>query len=128
VALDLAARHPQDVAGVVALSPWTSLQDVARLHFPGWLVGLALRERYDSRTAASTVRGPVLVMHGERDTIIPAAQGRELAQALGARARWVAVPGAGHNDLLAVPAVWREVRGFLDSLGRPGPARGAVEY
>jgi pimeloyl-ACP methyl ester carboxylesterase len=117
VGVQLAALRPQEVDALVAVSPWTSLAEVARAHFPAWLVRAALRERYDSRAAAAGVRCPVLVVHGELDSIIPAAQGRALAVALGTRARFVSVPGAGHNDVLAAPAVWSEVRGFLARLG-----------
>lgn len=114
VAVAVAARHP-DLAGLVALSPWSSLAEVARLHFPGWLVGLALTDRYDSLVAAPRVRVPSLVVHGARDGIIPAAQGERLAAAL--RARWVSVPSAGHNDLLAEPVVWDEIARFLRGTG-----------
>jgi alpha-beta hydrolase superfamily lysophospholipase len=37
-----------EVAGVAALSPWSRLEDVAAVHFPRFLVGWAVRERYDS--------------------------------------------------------------------------------
>ena len=117
VGIQLAARRPDEVDGLVMVSPWSSLAEVARVHFPAWLVRMALRERYDSRAAAARVRCPVLVVHGEHDSIIPAAQGRDLAAALGRRGRFLPVGGAGHNDILGVPAVWREVRGFLERLG-----------
>lgn len=110
-AIGTAARHPEQVRGLIALSPWTSLPDVARLHFSGFLVGAMLRERYDSLSAARTVRLPALVVHGELDNLIPAVQGQAVAEALGAR--WVPVPSAGHNDLLARDEVWAEMERFL---------------
>jgi hypothetical protein len=125
VALDTAARHPDEVAGVVAMSPWTTLEDVARVHFPGFLVRWAVPEKYDSLAAARRLAPlgvPVLVIHGAADRIIPAEQGRRLADALGAEdggaVRWVEVPGAGHNDLLAHGRVWRELARFLGDLSR----------
>lgn len=129
VALDTAARHPDEVAGVIALSPWTTLEDVARVHFPGFLVRWAVPEKYDSLGAARRLADegvPVLVIHGARDRIIPAEQGRRVAEALdsgvgaedGGEARWVEVPGAGHNDLLAHGEVWRELARFLGELSR----------
>lgn len=129
VALDTAARHPDEVTGVVAMSPWTTLEDVARVHFPGFLVRWAVPETYDSLGAARRLADegvPVLVIHGARDRIIPARQGRRVAEALGTggsagdggAARWVEVPGAGHNDLLAHGEVWRELARFLGGLSR----------
>lgn len=111
------------IAGVAALSPWTRLVDVAAVHFPRFLVRWAVRERYDSLDSGRRVaaRGiPTLVVHGERDTIIPAEQGRRVAEALreagagsGARTRWLPIPEAGHNDLLAYPEVWDALERFL---------------
>lgn len=113
VAIPLAGRSGGQVAGLVAASPWTTLEDVAAAHFPRFLVRLLLRERYDSLQAAAAVRAPALVLHGQRDGIIPAEQGRRIAAALGGSTRHVEVPGAGHNDLLAHPLVWREVTNFV---------------
>lgn len=113
VGIQAAARRPAGVDGLVLLSPWTSLEELARIHYPGWLVGLALSERYDSLVAAARIGAPTLVMHGSADRIIPVDHGRRLAAALGARARWVEVPRAGHNDLLGEPEVWREIAAFV---------------
>lgn len=113
-AIGTAARHPEKVRGLIALSPWTSLPDVARLHFPGFMVQAMLREKYDSREAAKKVRVPALVIHGDLDNLIPAAHGKEVAGALAGPARWVSIPWAGHNDLLARDEVWKEMEQFLD--------------
>ncbi len=128
VAIELAARHPveaagrdaREVAGLVALSPWTCLEDVARTHFPGWMVRLFLRERYDAMGAAARVRVPVVVIHGEADTIVPPALGTRLANAFPQGARLVLVPDTGHNDLLGRPEVWRRIREFLAQISEEG--------
>lgn len=113
VAIQLAASHPADVDRLVLMSPWSSLRDVARLHYPAFMVGALLSERYDSLAAAPGVRAPTLVVHGEDDAIIPVTQGESLARALGGRAHFVQVPGAGHNDLLGGPPTWRHLADFL---------------
>ncbi len=115
VAIATAARHPQEVRGLIALSPWTTLEEVARLIFPGFLVKAMLRETYDSLAMAKQVRVPSLVIHGELDDLIPASQGKQIAEALGGPTRWVAVPGTGHNDLFAQRQVWKELAEFLKS-------------
>lgn len=115
VAVALAAERPESLAGLVALSPWTSLTDVARAHYPAWMVSLALSESYDSLAAASRIELPALVVHGGLDAIIPASQGRRVAEALQA-AEWLEVPGAGHNDLLGRGEVWQAVAGYLQVL------------
>jgi len=100
---------------VVAMSSWTSMADVAKAHFPDWLVGLGLRERYDSLAAAQRVSRPALILHGARDRIIPVTQGETLALAL-EQATWVRLETAGHNDLLGFPEVWQHLGVFLADL------------
>jgi hypothetical protein len=118
VAVQLAARRPQEVDGVVLLSAWTDLADTAAVHFPGAIVRPLIGSRYDSLAAAPRIRGPALVVHGEDDRVIPMELGRRLAAALEARhgvsTRWVPVRHAGHNDLLARDQVWTQMRRFLE--------------
>jgi len=113
-AIGTAAHHAEPLRGLIALSPWTSLPDVARIHFPGFMVQSMLREKYDSLGAAKRIRVPALVIHGEADNVIPAPYGKQIAAALAAR--WVPVPSAGHNDLLARDEVWVEMERFLDGI------------
>jgi hypothetical protein len=119
LAAQLAARDADDVAGVMLLSPWDRLDEVARLHFPGWMVGALLSERYDSAAAAPRIAAPALVVHGDRDPIIPIALGRRLFDALPEPKRWVEVHGAGHNDLLAHPEAWQAIAAFLRERAAP---------
>lgn len=119
VAVALAARSGDRLAGLIALSPWTSLPDVARNVFPGPVVQFALSERYDSLAVAEDLDLPALLVHGREDAIIPIDQGRRLADALGRAAKWVEIENAGHNDLLAQPEVWEAIGWFL---GRVTPA------
>ncbi len=110
------------VDGLVLMSAWSDLASLAAIHYPSWLVGLGLKDKYDSVAAAAGVRSPVLMIHGTDDQIIPLAQGRQLHAALPSLedvrpCRFVEVPGAGHNDLLARSVVWQELGAFLRSLG-----------
>lgn len=117
VAVPLAAREEGPggrVAGLAALSPWTSLGEVARVHVPFGIAGLLLRERYDSLEAAARVRVPALVVHGRYDTIIPFDHGRRLAAALPQETTRFVPVESGHNDLFAQDVVWRELGAFVD--------------
>ncbi len=100
---------------LIAMSTWTSLRDVASLHFSDWLVGFALTERYDALQAAKDITCPVLMIHGELDDF-PASQGKKVASAIKAPTRWVLLPSVSHNDLLSQPIVWKEIGDFLTEL------------
>ncbi len=100
VAAPLAVRHP-DVGGVILESTFTDLVEMARTVYP-FLPRVLLRRlrgHYDSLGAVRHLRPPVLVIHGDRDELIPVTMGRELAATVPGGATYWEVPGAGHNDL-----------------------------
>jgi fermentation-respiration switch protein FrsA (DUF1100 family) len=96
VVLDLAAEHPP--AGVVLRSPFTSLAEVGRLHYPWLPVRQLLRDRFDSIGTISRLKSPVIVIAGERDTIVPLDQSKALYERAANPKRLVVVEGADHND------------------------------
>jgi len=61
---------------------------------------------------------PVLVMHGDRDSIVPFALGRELYERLGEPKEFAAVEGGDHNDLfdIARDAYWKPAIDFIGRL------------
>jgi pimeloyl-ACP methyl ester carboxylesterase len=97
-------------------APPTTLAAAAKARFGFLPVDLLLRHRFDNATPAPRVNCPVLVLHGDRDGIVPQALGRELA-ALLPHGRFVGVPGAGHNNLhLSVQGpVAGELRAFFSA-------------
>jgi fermentation-respiration switch protein FrsA (DUF1100 family) len=61
---------------------------------------------------------PVLVMHGDADTVIPFRNGQALFDALPQPKRFVVIPGGDHNDLAPPDAAryWTAIDGFVSSL------------
>lgn len=94
VATRLAVERP--VGGLVLRSPFTSLTDMAAVHYPFLPAGVLLRDRFPVRATVESVTAPVVVVLGPEDRIVPAEQSRAVAAAVGAPV--VEVPGAGHND------------------------------
>lgn len=96
VAVEMAARRLGQ--RLVLMAPLSSVSAAARHHFffaVGWLVA----DDFDNKAKAPGIRYPVLIVHGERDSVIPFSMGQELAQ-LFSDAKLIGVPGADHNDLL----------------------------
>src|SRR6266545_136000 len=114
VALRLAVERPP--AALVLRSPFTSLADVGRLHYPWLPVELLLNDRYASAARVGRLTAPLLVVAGERDGIVPAALSRRLFDAASVPKRFVLVPGADHNDaaLLDGRQTVGEIVGFLE--------------
>ena len=119
VALRLAVERPP--AALVLRSPFASLAEVGRRHYPFLPVSLLLRDRYDSAARVGRLTAPLLVVAGGRDRIVPASHSRRLFAAAPRPKRLVVLDGAGHNDhdLLAGPRLMEELSAFL--AGVPGP-------
>jgi alpha-beta hydrolase superfamily lysophospholipase len=61
------------------------------------------QDGFGNAVKMARVTVPTLVIHGQADVLIPAADGQELYNRCAApRKRLVLVPGAGHNDLIMV--------------------------
>ena len=97
VAVALAVEH--EVAALVLEAPFTSVAEVAQSHFPYVPASRMVVDRFDSLSRISKVKAPILVLHGERDRIVPVRYGRALlAAAPEPKEGWFA-PEAGHEDL-----------------------------
>jgi uncharacterized protein len=97
VALDLALERPP--AGLVLLSAFTGVRELARLHYP--VVPAALvPDAYPTLRRIHELDAPLLILHGDRDDIVPLSQGSALFEAAPGSKRMHVFPGAGHNDLV----------------------------
>ena len=97
VALALAVERPP--AGLVLRSPFTSLADIGRVHYPFLPVRTLLADRYPSIDRIAELRCPLLIIAGESDRIVPASQSRALFEAApGQDKRLLLLPGIRHND------------------------------
>jgi pimeloyl-ACP methyl ester carboxylesterase len=81
------------------LAPPTSMVEAAASRFWWAPVGLLLQHRFDNVAIAPRVQCPVLIVHGDRDRIVPLALGERLLSLLGGAAELAVLPGAGHNGL-----------------------------
>ena len=123
VAVALAAERSP--AALVLRSPFTSMVDEARVHYPFLPVGLLLRDRYPSIDRIGSVRCPVLVIAGEADTIVPPELSRELFDAAAQPKQLLTYPGADHNDFdFSKGELWIDrMLEFLEEVGvRPSTA------
>lgn len=114
VSIALAVERP--CAGVVVVSTFTSLADVARRHY-GPLGALA-GKRFDSLARIARLQVPLLVAHGDQDEIVPFEQGERLFGAAPEPKRFYRVAGARHDDPFADPALVDAVATFAQDAAR----------
>ena len=86
-------------AAMILRSPFTSLAGVGSRHYPFLPVRLLMWDRYPSDERIAHVGCPVLVIAGDRDSIVPKELSSELYAAAVEPKRFVLIPGADHNDL-----------------------------
>jgi pimeloyl-ACP methyl ester carboxylesterase len=99
----LASERP--VSALVLESTFTSVRSFAHRF---WAPELVVRDPFDSLSLLPQYAGPVLVLHGDRDQIIPPDHARRLARA--ARRSELHLMPCGHNDC---PRPWSIIRDFL---------------
>lgn len=95
--------RPPDLT--VLVSPYSSMRALSAEFYP-WVPSALLRYPLDTASHLRRVRGPVLLVHAERDTLIGLHHVRALHE-IAPTARLLVVPGAGHNDLHEFP-VYRD--------------------
>lgn len=97
VAIALAAERP--VAGIVLEAPFTSAADVAAAVYFFLPVRLLMKDQFRSDERIGKLTAPVLVLHGERDRVVPIVLGERLYSLIAAPKRFERFPAGGHNDL-----------------------------
>ncbi|WP_449375705.1 alpha/beta hydrolase [Bosea thiooxidans] len=110
VVLKLAVEAP--LQAVVLEAPYLSTAAVAQEAYPYVPVGLLMKDQFRSDEIIGRVKVPLLVLHGERDHIIPFAQGEALYGLANPPKRLVRFPEGRHEDLPQYGSL-AEVRRFL---------------
>jgi fermentation-respiration switch protein FrsA (DUF1100 family) len=120
VAVDLASKD--GARGLILESTFSSLPEVAAYHYRIFPVRLLMRSRFDALSKITEYHGPLLMCHGEADTIIPFELGQRLFHAANEPKRFVQLAGHDHNDPL--PRTWYQaIDQFIAELERASEAR-----
>lgn len=104
--------HPPDLT--VLVSPYVSIRALTTEYYP-WVPPFLVRYPLDTTRHLAAIRGPVLLVHGERDALIGLHHAQRL-HALRPSARLLVVPGAGHNDIHEFPQYRQELLHELSRL------------
>ena len=113
VAVHVAAQRR--VRGVILVTPFDSLLNVARRHYPILPVRFLLKHPFDSAVLAPDINIPALVLIGQQDTIIPEQHAIRLAQLWGGPVDTLTIDGVGHNDIQLKPRYWKALNSFLST-------------
>lgn len=85
---------------LVLLSPLASIHDVASRRFWFYPTGLLVDNAFDSTVLLKEYHGSVVIIHGDRDSVVPYTSGKKLYESLATDdKKFVTIPERGHNDL-----------------------------
>ena len=94
------ASQRKHIGGLILQSPYTSIRDIVRDKV-GWWVGSLCPTVFDNETAIASITAPILLIHGQRDTLISPKHSKKLAaaalQSVKIKERYV--PGVTHSDM-----------------------------
>lgn len=112
------ARERDWVKGVMLITPWATLPDLAQAKYWYLPARWFVRDRYDSIANLAQYRGPVAVLMAENDEIVPRQHSQRLFDSLKSPKRLWIFPAAGHNTWPsdANEKWWDEVLAFLQTI------------
>ena len=114
LAVYVAAQHP--ASSLIIESAFTSSEDMADLYYPFLKHLMATGSNYDTSGLIGKVEIPKLIVHSERDEIIPLWMGKRLFELAREPKEMYVIPGAGHNDTYAVGGkeYFARLRSFIE--------------
>ncbi len=100
--------------GIILESAFPTGRAAVRDSTPLVILSLLASYRFPTADFANRAKRPVLVMHGNRDSVIPFALGQELFEKLTVPKQFVVIEGGDHNDTVprGADAYWSAVDKF----------------
>lgn len=101
---------------LLLLSPFASLADIAKRKFWFYPSFLMVNNAFDNTQLLSNYTDPVVILHGDTDTIISQKSGIKLYESLPTqRKEFISVDGYGHNDLFESATTYETIVSFLNT-------------
>jgi len=116
VALNISLK--KKLAGIILVTPMTSGKEMARSHGFGPLAMFA-GDAFNNLKKLPEIISPVLIIHGDKDEVVPWAMGKYIFESLAVSKKMVTIKGGFHNDLeFTNPELyWNSVKEFVQIHG-----------
>jgi fermentation-respiration switch protein FrsA (DUF1100 family) len=116
VALNISMK--KKLAGIILVTPMTSGKEMARSHGFGPLAMLA-GDAFNNLKKCPDIISPVLIIHGDKDEVVPWAMGEQIFESLQVSKKIVTIRGGFHNDLefLNPELYWNSIKEFVQMHG-----------
>ena len=114
VACAVAAQRSNSIQGLLLITPWDTLPNLAQQTYPAFPTRWLTRDRYDNIEHCRQLTIPIGVVMAQHDTIIPNNRTLNLIQSLPPNYRqWIL--NAGHNDWFdhTNATWWQDIMTFI---------------
>ena len=76
IAVEMAKKN--NFNSIILESPFTSIENSAKIYYPYLPVKYLLKDRYETINKIKMVKSPIMIMHGEKDDVVPISMGKKL--------------------------------------------------
>ena len=104
-----------EAKAVILEAPYTAIEDVAAERYPWVPVSWLLEHTFRTRDFIGRVRMPLMIVHGDRDTVIPYAHAKRLFRLAPDPKTLVTIPGGDHSTLVR-DGLYKKIWPFLKGL------------
>lgn len=114
-------KYRSSISGFVLTSPWSTVEDLIEHHFSSlkdqvpekWFAA----NNYNSIEAIKNTQIPGLILHGDKDNLIPYKLGQKLYKSIKNKrnVNFVTLDGFEHNDVFQNQTLWSDISRFVSS-------------
>jgi uncharacterized protein len=101
------------VQGAILITPYDSIANVARSHYPWLPIKILLKHHFSSLDFLAAIHCPLLVIYGGRDKVVPPERTENLLRHIQSEKEIVFIPQAEHGTIEMHEAYWTAILRFL---------------
>ncbi len=119
VAVELALK--EKCCALVLETPFTSIKEMGKELYPFLCIALNfLKTKYDSLSKIKEIKVPLLILHGDKDELVPIEHGKKLFEEANQPKEFYTIPGAMHNDthIVGGEEYFDVIRDFVKKLAK----------
>jgi hypothetical protein len=108
------AAANRQVDGAVLITPYDSIENIARSIYPWLPVSMLLKHRFNSLPYLSRIACPLLIVYGGRDRVVPPARTKNLLLHIVKEKEIVFIERADHATIDMFPEYWAALIRFIN--------------
>ncbi len=108
------AAANRKVEGAILITPYDSIENIARSNYPWLPVSLLLKHRFDSIQFLAHISCPLLIIYGGRDQVVSPKRTKNLIDHIAGEKEVVCIEQADHGTIDMYPEYWAALLHFIN--------------